>query len=132
MKFLRVMLPAVVLIVSGCGGKNLLTDSDFQAQLTNETDNFAFQASNLDGVTQTIQWTWQNTGTNATVTHASAITAGSATLTILDSDGQQLHSQPLAPSGTSGLGSGSPGGWIIRLALTDAEGTIDFEVQTAP
>ena len=132
MKVLYPALAAVVLVASGCGGKNILTDSQFGAQLTNETDNFVFQASSLDGVTQTIQWTWQNTGTNATVTHSSEINAGSATLTILDSMGQQLYMQPLAPSGMSGLGSGTPGDWIVRLTLTEAHGAIHFTVETAP
>ena len=132
MKRLRMIVPAVLLVLAGCAGRNLLSDPEFGAQLSNQTDNFAFQASNLDDVTETVQWTWQNTGTNATVNHSSAITGGSATLTILDSTGQQLYNQPLAPSGTDGLGSGTPGSWIIRLTLTDVSGTINFEVQMAP
>ncbi len=132
MRLKGMILAAVVLLAAGCGNKNVLTDPAFQPQLTNETDNFAFQASNLDGVTQTLQWTWQNTQTNANVNHSSAITSGTAILTITDRLGVQQHMQPLAPSGTTGIGSGSPGAWTIRLALTDVRGTINFEVQTAP
>jgi hypothetical protein len=129
MKHLRQIVPAVLLVVAGCGGKNMLTDPAFQPQITNQTDSFALQASNLTGVTQTAQWTWQNTGTSATIDHSSAITAGTATLTILDSTGRQLYSAPLTSSGNPNITGGTAGGWIIRVTLTNVRGTLNFRVQ---
>jgi hypothetical protein len=130
-KYFRVLIPSIYLIFAGCAGKNVITDPQFQPQITNLTDSFALQASNLTGVTQTIEWTWQNTGTSATVNHSSAITGGTATLTILDSNGVQLYAEPLAPSGNPNIGSGVSGAWTIRLTLTNVTGTLNFRVQKA-
>jgi hypothetical protein len=131
MKLFRLILPVALIAAGGCGGKNVLTNPAFQPEIVNLTDSFSLQATNVTGVTQTIQWTWQNTGTNAVIDHSSMITGGTAIMTILDSNGVQLYMEPLAQSGNPNIGSGAPGGWVIRLTLTNVSGTLNFRVQKA-
>jgi hypothetical protein len=50
--------------------------------VTNATDDFQFQVSDLKDVTQTLTCSWSNTGDSANVNQASSLTGGSATLTI--------------------------------------------------
>ena len=72
-------LSVFLLGLMACGGGGTIGPQN-QPQVTNAVDDFQFQATNLNNVTQTIVYTWQNTGTQANVNQAAAITAGSATL----------------------------------------------------
>ena len=71
------LIPALTLVVFACGGDNVI-GPDNQLEVTNAADNFQYQVSNLDNVTETMQYTWQNTGTQATIDISQAITGGSA------------------------------------------------------
>jgi hypothetical protein len=113
-------------LLPACGDDPL---APFQPEIANVTDNFQFQATNLTGVTTTVQYTWQNTGTAATVNHSSAITSGNALLTIRDAVGTQVYSANLVPSGTPSTSTGVAGAWTIRVDLTNTQGTLNFRVQ---
>jgi hypothetical protein len=129
---MHLALSIILLLSIGCGGKRVVTDPAFQPQIINQTDNFAFQSSNISGVTQTLQYTWQNTGTVANVNQACQITSGSATITIRDSAGLQVYTSSLSSNGTFITGGGTTGGWTIRLVLTNLVGTLNFRVQRNP
>jgi hypothetical protein len=131
-KWNHLVLPLVLLLSISCGGKRVVTDPAFQPEIINQTDNFAFQSTNVSNVTQTLQYTWQNTGTRADVNQASSITSGSATITIRDSAGLQVYTASLSSNGTFMTGSGTAGGWTIRLVLTNLKGTLNFRVQRNP
>ena len=121
---------AVTLLVStGCAGKRVLTDPAFQPQIVNQTDSFSLQATDVTGVTQTVQYTWQNTGTSANVNQATVLTGGSATLTILDAANQQVYTNSLTANGTFATSSGTTGNWTMRLVLTNTKGTLNFRAQ---
>jgi CO/xanthine dehydrogenase Mo-binding subunit len=114
-----------------CGGGGTIGPQN-QPQVTNAVDDFQFQASNLNNVTQTILYTWQNTGTQANVNQAATITAGSATLRIRDSSGTQVYSNSLAANGTVATSAGTTGNWAIEVVLSNVSGTINFRVQKRP
>jgi len=101
----------------------------FQPEINNAADNFQFQATALKNVTTTVQYTWQNSGTAATVNHSSAVTGGSATLTIKDANGTAVYSGALVASGTPATSTGVAGGWSIQVVLTGVSGTLNFRVQ---
>ena len=126
---LSLALIVTLLVTLGCANRQYLTDPAFQPQIVNQTDNFSLQATNVTGVTQTLPYTWQNTGTSANVNQATQLTGGSATLTILDASNQQVYSNSLTANGTFPTLSGTTGGWTIRLVLNDFRGTINFRVQ---
>jgi hypothetical protein len=99
--------------------------------VVNNTDAFSYQTSDLSNVTGSSDYAWQNTGTDAKVTHASdAGATGTATLTIIDAGGVQVYSGGFAttgeivtsPSGTAGL-------WTIRVTYAGYSNTqVNFAV----
>ncbi len=101
----------------------------FQPEVANLTDNFQFQATGVTNVSQTLNYTWQNTGTAANVNQATTLTAGSATLTIFDASGTQVYTRSLTDNGTFATSTGTTGAWRINLALSGVSGTLNFRVQ---
>lgn len=119
------------LVLVNCGGGNVLSPQ-FQPQVNNVTDNFQFQATGVTKVTQTLNYTWQNTGTAASVNQATTLTAGSATLNIFDASGTQVYTRSLTENGTFATSSGTTGNWRINLVLSNYSGTLNFRVQKNP
>lgn len=122
---------AAVLILAGCGsGKTVNPLAPFQPQIVNQTDEFAFQITNVQSLTTTAIYTWQNTGNQASVDHSSVLTNGSASLVILDADGTQVYSSPLVASGTDATGAGTAGAWTIRVVMKGIDADqVNFRVQ---
>jgi hypothetical protein len=112
----------------GCSS-NTPTSPGKDLQVTNATDNFQFQVTNVRNYTNAYQYSWTNTGTVATVNQASAVTGGTAVLTIRDNAGTQVYSQSVAQNGTFDTAAGIAGTWTIVLNLTKTSGTINFRVQ---
>lgn len=125
------VLSVFLLGLFGCGGSNTIGPQN-QPQVTNVVDDFQFQATNLSNVTQTIQYTWQNTGTQANVNQATTVTSGSATLRIRDASNAQVFSNDLTANGTFMTGTGTTGNWTIEVVLSNVTGTINFRVQKRP
>ena len=132
MKRFGLMLPAMLALASlvACGGDTVL-GPDNQLQVGNAADNFQWQASNLSGVTQTLNYTWSNSGTVAHVDHSSSITGGTATLTIKDAASAQVYTGSLAGA-SADTGAGTAGNWTIEVRLSGVTGTLNFRVQKKP
>lgn len=119
-----------LLTMAGCGGEGGgLLNPRFQPQVTNATDNFQFQTTAVTGVTQTLSYTWQNTGIQASINQACAITQGTATLTVRDAAGTQVYQSTLAANGTFQSTSGQAGAWTIVVSVNNLSGTLNFRVQ---
>ncbi len=101
----------------------------FQPQITNAPDNFQLQATGLNNVTTTVQYTWQNSGTTANVNQATVTTAGTATLVIKDAASTQVYTKDLNANGTFVTTAGTSGAWTIRVELVNVSGTLNFRVQ---
>ena len=102
----------------------------YQPQVTNLTDSFAMQLTGVQNGSASLPYSWQNTGTAATVDRSSAITGGTVTLTLRDATGTQVYSGPLnGQSGSVATGTGTAGNWTVLVDFTDATGTINFRLQ---
>jgi hypothetical protein len=119
---------AIALIV-GCSSP---TDPGVQPQVNNATDNFQYQVSNVKNFTGSRVYTWQVTGTKASVNQATTLTAGTVTLLIRDAVGAEVYNQSLAVNGTLDTAAGTTGAWTIRVQYTNATGTVNFRVQKHP
>lgn len=129
--FVALILTAVAAI-SGCGGGGNALAPQFQPQVANLPDNFQFQATGVTNVTQTLQYTWSDSGLLASINHSSTVTAGTATLTIKDAAGTQVYSGALVSTGTVQTSpSGVSGNWTIIITLNNVSGTLNFRVQKA-
>ena len=117
-------------VFTGCGGENVI-GPDNQLEVTNATDNFQFQVSKLDNVTQTLTYYWTITGDSATVNQSSSLSDGSATLTIKGPTGTLLYQADLKNNGTFGTQKDTAGTWEIQVVMKKADGTLNFRVQKA-
>ncbi len=133
MRVVVVSLTAVALFatlaLAGCGNDKGALNPQFQPQVGNATDNFQFQSTGVTSVTQTLTYTWQNTGIAATVNQATTVTAGQAVLTIRDASGVQVYMADLRNNGTFDTATGQTGNWTVVLTLTNYSGTLNFRVQ---
>ena len=68
----------LALAVIACGGDANPIGPSNQPEVANLRDTFQFQASNLAGTTQTLSYTWENTGTSANVNQSGTLSSGSA------------------------------------------------------
>ena len=101
----------------------------FEPEIGNATDSFQFQATDVRSTSLTRTYTWQNTGTRATVNHSTTTTAGTAQLTIRDASGATVYDKALTPSLNEPTTAGASGTWTIQLRLTNYSGTLNFRVQ---
>ena len=115
-------------MVGACGDNNPIGPSN-QPEVANNRDNFQFQASNLQGTTQTLTYTWENTGTAANVNQSGQISGGSARLTLRDASGTERYTRALTETGTFTSASGTTGNWRIEVRLENVTGTLNFRVQ---
>ena len=127
MRFVRGALAgALLLMASGCDDDPL---SPFQPEIGNSQDTFQFQVTALTDVTTTVEYEWMHTGTVANVNQSTALSAGTATLTIRDATGAQVYQRSLTDNGTFQTAAGTSGRWRIRVSLQDATGAVNFRVQ---
>lgn len=113
----------------GCGGNNNVTNPAFQPEIANNPDSFQFQATNVQNVSQVVEYTWQNTGTEANIDQSCAVTQGTVALVLFDASGTQVYAKGLQESGSFASAAGTPGDWKIRVHLSDTDGTLNFRVQ---
>lgn len=116
-------------LLTGCGAGNSALNPKFQPQVSNKPDNFQFQTTGIQNVTQTLHYSWQNSGAAASINQACAITSGTALLTVRDSNGIEVYSGDLKANGTFTSVTGASGAWSIDVVLTKVNGTLNFRVQ---
>ena len=115
-----------VLATAGCGGDSL---APFEPEIASAANSFQFQVTALSGVTRTVDYDWQNSGTIANVNQATSLSGGSAVLTIRDGAGAEVYSRALTDNGTFQTATGAAGTWRIRVRLENATGAVNFRVQ---
>lgn len=127
------LLGLAVVLVSmavGCGSdKPSAPLAAFSPEIVNNTDNFSFQATDTRNVTTTVQYTWSNSGNQATIDHSSALSSGIASIVLLDANGTEVYQSGLLASGTPSSLVGVAGDWTIRVTLSHCYGTLNFRVQ---
>jgi hypothetical protein len=118
----------LITVLAGCGNDNTISPQ-FQPEIMNNPDNFQFQATGVTNVTQTLNYSWTNTGTAANVDQSCSITGGSATVQIRDDQGTLVYDRTLADGGTFVSSVGVAGTWTIRVILDNLDGTLNFRAQ---
>ena len=123
------IIVAALIMLSACGSDTTDPIAQFQPQVNNATDSFQLQATDVTDVGTFLQYTWQNTGTQASVDHSTTTAGGVAGLVIKDASGTTVYDQGLSPSLNEDTSPGSTGTWTITVALSDYSGTLNFRVQ---
>jgi hypothetical protein len=101
----------------------------FQPEITSAPDNFQLQATGVNAVTSTLNYSWSNSGTRATVNHSTTTSADVAHITIRDAAGAVVYDKDLVPSLNEPTAAGTAGNWTIKLQLTNYSGTLNFRAQ---
>lgn len=128
---MRVLALAALVFVAACNSDSTAPPPGIQPQITNITDSFSYQITDLTGVTGTYDYTWQNTGTLAKVTHASnAGGTGTATVTLRDAAGTVVYTGPFATTGeTVSSPTGAAGAWTVTVSYTNySNAQVNFSV----
>jgi hypothetical protein len=123
------LMIAGVLALAACGDG--ATSPGIQPEIVNATDNFQYQVSAIEDYSGTQTYTWQNTGTTATINQSASVSAGSATLVLLDADGTQVYSRSLAEDGTFASAAGAAGNWTVRVSYSSVNATVNFRADKA-
>ena len=119
----------VVLAVSAACSETNDPLAMFEPEITNATDSFQLQATGLTGVTTTVDYNWENTGTMANIDQSGVLTSGTARVILLDGAAVQVYDGDLMTTGSYQSIAGTTGTWVIRLVTTSAEGTLNFRVE---
>jgi len=126
----RAVAVAALALVAGCGD-GPTAPPGIQPQITNLTDAFSYQVSAIQNFTGTNNYTWQNTGTLAQISHASdAGATGTATVVVKDAAGAQVYSGQLTSSGQPvSSPAGVAGAWTISVVYSNYSNTqVNFAV----
>jgi ABC-type uncharacterized transport system auxiliary subunit len=121
-------LVAALTVMTACSDSTASLDL-FEPEVTNATDSFQLQATGVDRVGTTVQYSWENTGTRASIDHSTTTAGGTARLTIRDAAGSIVYEQDLAPSLNEDTSSGETGTWTITVILSEYSGTLNFRAQ---
>ena len=100
-----------------------------QPQVVNLPNDFAFQATGLAGVNEDVVYSWQITGTSATVDQSPTLLLGDATVFVADANGNQVYQRSLAENGSFVTTAGVPGTWTVRMHFADASGDVGLHLQ---
>ena len=119
-------LPLAIGSLSACDSDPL---GPFEPEISNASDNFQLQATHVSNVSATLTYSWANSGTRATINHATVTTAGATLLVIKDALGATVYSEALSPSLNEPTIAGQAGTWSIRLTLTNYSGDLNFRAQ---
>ncbi|MDE3213987.1 MAG: hypothetical protein KGM98_12190 [Bacteroidota bacterium] len=104
-------------------------NATYQPKVSNNTDNFTFQANNTTNLSSNYDYSWNNTGQTATITVTSTITTGTANISIYDANGSQVYTNDIQTNGTFTTSTGVSGIWKIHVTLSGADGNVSFTVQ---
>jgi hypothetical protein len=125
-KTLALVIALMAAAAFGCDD-NALTP--FEPEITNVSDNFQLQATKVRAVSATLNYRWQNTGTQAKVSHATTTTFGSARIVIRDAAGAPVYEHDLVPSLEETSATGTAGYWTIQVVLSRYDGNLNVRVQ---
>ncbi len=127
--YLALMCITSLTLFSGCSKNDNNSLANFQPEISNKTDNFQLQATNVKQVTTVIDYNWTNTGTMASIDKSGVLSAGSARILIYDNNGTNVANSDLKVTGGETTSAGVAGLWKIRLELSKYDGTLNFRVQ---
>jgi hypothetical protein len=127
-------LGILLLLTTGCQDSivKYLGPENNESETLN-TDSLRYQAWDLDNVSDTREWPWSMTGTQALVYHDNFVHHGKGQITIIDAAGDTVYTRiPLEWEIDNATDSGVAGIWTVKLELFGARGRVDFSVVRAP
>ena len=122
-------LLALVLLLGACTSSGNAIGPGNELEVGNAPDTFQWQVTALSDITQTLEYTWVNSGTTANVNQSASLSSGSADLRLRDAAGVEVYSSSLDSNGSFQTAAGALGSWTVTVTLTNASGTLNFRLQ---
>ena len=119
-------IAAMVFLVAGC---NESTATEFDLTVTNNPDNFVAQSVTVLNESLDREYTWQNSGTRANVTHATIAENGVARIVIRDAANVIVYDKSLTSTLVEATQVGVAGSWRIEILLSGFSGSVNVRVQ---
>lgn len=96
----------------------------FKPQVSNQSDNFSFLASNVSNGTGSYEYTWINTGTKANITISTQGQAAQMDVKVYDGAGAEVYANSLDNNGSFTTNTGIAGQWKIVFVFKTFNGNI--------
>jgi len=129
----RVVIAASLAVAFGAGCSNpaetLGPKND--VQITNLVGHFQLTVDDMQNVTTTLTFPWNNPGTYATILHESFVPHGTTLLIVLDADGTEVYNGELLYQLEDRTLDGAPGEWTVTFSLDKTVGQIDVTLDAA-
>ena len=124
------VLLCTIIGLAGCGSDPANPPiPGVEPEVINNLDTFEFQVTSVENYTGSWTYDWMTTGTVVNVDQSSAITSGTITLTILDSEGATVYEGDLSQDGSYTTEPGVAGQWQIVVTLANGSGTLNFRTE---
>lgn len=117
---------AVVLFTAAC---NESTAPEFDLAVINSPDDFIAQSGNVLNVSVDREYTWQNSGTRATIIHATTVDGGIARVVVRDAANAVVYDHSLLSGVSDETQVGVAGTWRIEILLSGFSGSMNVRVQ---
>jgi hypothetical protein len=118
---------AVIVIMAAC---NESTAPAFELTVSNNPDDFIAQSVSVLNESLDREYAWQNSGTRATVTHATTVDGGIARIVIRDAANVVVYDRNLLSGLSEQTQVGTTGAWHIEILLSGFSGAVNVRVQT--
>jgi len=125
-----------ILVFPSCTKENLKENLGvFNPEIINSAGNFELQATDVSNVSESVEFLWVNPGAKANpnvranIDNSSVIDKGTATIKIIDAQGNEVYSGNLNEHGSYTSDYGIPGTWTIELNLSEVSGDLNINVE---
>ena len=95
-----------------------------QIEVRNDNDNFQFHATAVSQGSDLRSYTWQNSGTRATLDITIQGSAGSVHLEVRDGSNSVVYNTDLPANLVTTTATGVAGGWRVTVSMTNFTGTV--------
>ena len=124
-------LLAGVLAGPACSNPSGTLGPDNHVQVTNLVGHFQLTADNIQNVTTTMVFRWQNPGIYAAIQHLSFAPHGTTLLIITDAAGTEVYNGKLLYEEDDRTLDGVPGAWTVTFSLDKSVAQINVILDAA-
>jgi len=133
MRMTRVVVATVLGVgaVTGCDNPAETLGPRNEVQVTNQVGHFELSVQDMQNVTTTMTYAWQNPGAYAAIQHLSFTPHGTTMLIIADASGTEVYRGKTLYQLEDRTLDGVPGAWTVTFTLDQSVGNIDVILDAA-
>lgn len=117
--------------VVGCDNPPETLGPKNDVQVTNLVGHFELSVQDMQNVTTTMTYAWQNPGVYAAIQHRSFTPHGTTMLIISDGNGVEVYRSKTLYQLDDRTLDGAPGAWTVTFTLDQSVGNIDVILDAA-